>query len=186
MSPLFITEEHSVCNGKVKIIKTTQSNQVWQMRFWISNEGKYFRKSLRENNLEIAKEKARQIFYKIMGQVESGVRIFSITAKELVERYLEHQSQRVSGGFITAERKQTIESYSKRFIEFVGGNTKLDNIPRQKYKEYYSFRKNNSPAIQHSSLINEKTTIGSFYKWGLEKNYITHLTSREYLYHILC
>ena len=105
MSPLFITEEHDICDGKVKVIKTNQSNQVWQMRFWINEEGKYFRKSLREKNLEIAKEKARKEYYTIMGQVEVGQRIFSITAKDLVERYLEHQSQRVSGGFITAETK---------------------------------------------------------------------------------
>ena len=186
MSSIFITEQHDICDGEAKVLRTKQSKLVWQLRFYVKNEGKYFRKSLREKDLAKAQVKARQIFYQIMGQVKVGQRIFSITAKELVERYLEYQTQRVSGGFITAERKQAVESYSKRFLEFVGENTKLDNIPRQKYKDYYSFRRSNNPAIQHSSLINEKTTIGSFYKWGLEKNYITHLTSREYLYHILC
>ena len=170
----FITEEHDICDGEAKVLRTQQSRLIWQLRFYVKSEGRYFRKSLREKDLAKAQVKGRQIFYQIMGQVKVGQRIFSITAKELVERYLEYQTQRVSGGFITAERKQAVESYSKRFLEFVGENTKLDNIPRQKYKDYYSFRRSNNPAIQHSSLINEKTAIGSFYKWGLEKGYLVH------------
>ncbi len=172
MSASFITEEYEICVGEAKVLRAKQSRLIWQLRFYVKSEGRYFRQSLREKDLAKAQVKARQIFYQIMGQINVGQRIFSITAKDLVERYLEYQTQRVSGGFITAERKKITESYSKRFLEFVGENTKLDNIPRHKYKDYYLFRKGNNPAIAHTTLINEKTTIGSFYKWGLEKNYI--------------
>ena len=174
MSSIFITEQHDICDGEAKVLRTKQSKLVWQLRFYVKNEGKYFRKSLREKDLAKAQVKARQIFYQIMGRIDAGDKIFSITAKELVEGFLEHQNHRVSGGFITAERRRIVETYSKHFLDFVGENTKLDSIPREKYKEYYSFRKVENPAIAHTTLINEKTAIGSFYKWGLEKGFVVY------------
>ena len=72
-----------MCDGEVKLVRTKQSNQIWQVRIWVRGEGRYFRKSLRTRDLEKAKEKAKSIFYKMMGQVEIGARIFSISIKKI-------------------------------------------------------------------------------------------------------
>ena len=74
--------------------------------------------SLQTKNLEQAKEKAKSIYYKMMGQVEIGKKIFSISAQELVDRYTKHQQQRVDGGFITAGRFTTIKTQLKHFLDF--------------------------------------------------------------------
>ena len=121
----FHTEEVDICDGEVKLIRTQTSNKIWQVRIWVRGEGKYFRKSLRTKDLEQAKEKAKSIYYKMMGQVEIGKKIFSISATELVDSYIKHQEQRVEGDFITKGRLTTIKTQMKHFIGFVGETTRI-------------------------------------------------------------
>ena len=142
------------------------------MRVWIRDEKRYFRKSLRTKDLEEAKEKARKLFYQMQGQIQIGAKIFSITMSECVEGYLEHQQQRVDTGFITQGRRTTIASQMKHLLAFVGENTKLDNIQRHKYKDYYAYRKKHHSGVTNVTLINERATIGNMYKWALEKGYV--------------
>ena len=52
----FYTAEHDICDGAVKLLRTKQSGDVWQMRCWISAEKRYVKKSLRTRDLEQAKE----------------------------------------------------------------------------------------------------------------------------------
>ncbi len=169
----FHTEEVDICDGEVKLIRTQTSNKIWQVRIWVRGEGKYFRKSLRTKDLEQAKEKAKSIYYKMMGQVEIGKKIFSISATELVDSYIKHQEQRVEGDFITKGRLTTIKTQMKHFIGFVGETTRLDSIQSHKYKDYYAYRKRVKPEVTNVTLVNERATIGHMYKWGLEQGFIS-------------
>ena len=169
----FLTQEVDICDGEVKLVRTKQSNQIWQVRIWVRGEGRYFRKSLRTRDLEQAKEKAKSIYYKMMGQVEIGKKIFSISAEELVDGYTKHQQQRVDGGFITAGRFTTIKTQLKHFLGFVGENTKLDSIQSHKYKDYYAYRKKKKPEVKNVTLVNERATLGHMYKWGLEQGFVS-------------
>ena len=85
----FYTAEVDICDGAVKLIRTKQSGDVWQMRCWIHAEKKYIKKSLRTKDLDSAKTKGRELYYTMMGKVSAGQKLFTITAKELVERYLD-------------------------------------------------------------------------------------------------
>ena len=169
----FLTQEVDICDGEVKLVRTKQSNQIWQVRIWVRGEGRYFRKSLRTRDLEKAQEKAKSIYYKMMGQVEIGKKIFSISALELVDGYKVHQQQRVDGGFITAGRLTTIKTQLKHFLGFVGENTKLDSIQSHKYKDYYAYRQRIKPEVKNVTLVNERATLGHMYKWGLEQGFIS-------------
>ena len=117
------------------------------MRVWIRDESRYFKKSLRIRNLEDAKEKGRKLYYQMMGQIEVGHKIFSITMG-VCGKYLEHQRQRVDGGFITSGIKTAIATQMKYPLDFIGENTKLDNIQNHKYKDYYSYRKKKHPEVK--------------------------------------
>ena len=66
------------------------------MRCWISSEKKYVKKSLRTKDLEEAQSKARKLYYSMMGKLDSGQKLFSITSSELVEKYLDFQQTRIS------------------------------------------------------------------------------------------
>ena len=168
----FYTDEHDICDGAVKLLRTKQSNDVWQMRVWIASEKKMVRKSLRTKDLETAKEKGRTLYYTMMGKIDSGQKIFTITANELVEKYLDYQQDRVDGGMITQGRQTTIKTQLSHFLAFVGENRKLDSINREKYRDYYLFRRKHHPKVQDVTLVNEKSTIGHMYKFALEKGYI--------------
>ena len=63
----FYVDEHDICDGAVKLLRTKQSGDVWQMRCWITEEKKYIKKSLRTKDLETAKEKGRTLYYTMMG-----------------------------------------------------------------------------------------------------------------------
>jgi hypothetical protein len=67
VNPPYLTEEVDICDGEVKLVRTKQSNQIWQVRIWVRGEGRYFTKSLRTRDLEQAKEKEKYIYYKMMG-----------------------------------------------------------------------------------------------------------------------
>ena len=108
MTSKFYTEEHDICDGEVKLLRTKQSGDVWQMRCWISLEKKYVKKSLRTKDFEEAKSKGRKLYYSMMGKLDAGQKLFTITSSELVEKYLDMQQDRVDGGFITQQRRNTI------------------------------------------------------------------------------
>ena len=122
MSSKFYTDIHDICDGQVTILRTKQSGQVWQMRCWISAEKKHFKKSLRTKNFEDAKEKARVQYYSLLGKVDVGMKVFSITARDLVEKYLDYQQSKADGSFISQGRM-------------------MDTINKEKYRDYYLFRR---------------------------------------------
>ena len=169
----FYVDEHDICDGAVKLLRTKQSGDVWQMRCWITEEKKYIKKSLRTKDLETAKEKGRTLYYTMMGKINAGQKLFTITAKELVEKYLQMQQDRADGGFITQARYNTIRTQLVHFVNFVGENRKLDTITKERYKDYYIFRRKVAPKVQDVTLINERATIGHMYKYALEKGFIT-------------
>ena len=169
----FYTEEHDICDGAVKLIRTKQSGDVWQLRTWIHKEKKYLKKSLRVKSLEEAKEKGRLLYYTLMGKIESGQKLFTITAGELVSKYTDYQQDRVDASFITKGRLSTIKTQLKHFIGFIGADRKLDNITREKYKDYYFYRRKHYPKVKDVTLINERATLGHMYKFALEKGFIT-------------
>ena len=64
------TEEFTLFEGDVRLYRVNASGDVWQFSTWISQEKKYFRKSLRTKDRELAQERARELFYEIQGKYE--------------------------------------------------------------------------------------------------------------------
>ena len=168
----FHTDEEDILEGDVKLFRTKASGDVWQMRYLVRKEGKYYRKSTKQRDLYKAKEVAKKNYYSIMGLMTTGRKIFSLTTSELVELYLQHQQRRVDDGHITQGRHSTIKTQTKQFLSFVGENTSIAGIDDKKYRQYYRFRKDHSPSVQNVTLINERATIGSIYKFGIEEGYV--------------
>jgi len=53
----YTKEAHDILGGKAQILRVAQSGDVWQVRIWISEEGKYLRKSLRTRDYDAAVER---------------------------------------------------------------------------------------------------------------------------------
>jgi integrase len=58
-------------------------------------------------------------------------------------------------------------------MDFVGKDRKMDTITRERYKDYYLFRRRKKPDVKVPTLLNERATIGHIYKWALEQGYIS-------------
>jgi integrase len=142
------------------------------MVFWIKGENKHFRKSLRETNLERAKEKGREIYHQLMGQIYSGNKVFSYKMGDLVEIYLDHQQKRVDDGLIVQGRHSTIKTILNHLIKFVGNDTKVDSIENTTYRNYFDFRRKHHPKVQNITLKNERSQISHLYKWGIGEGFI--------------
>ena len=168
----FYVDEHYICDEQVKICRTKTSGKNYQMVFWIKGENKHFRKSLRETNLERAKEKGREIYHQLMGQIYSGNKVFSYKMGDLVEIYLDHQQKRVDDGLIVQGRYSTIKTILNHLIKFVGNDTKVDSIENTTYRNYFDFRKQHHPKVQNITLKNERSQISHLYKWGIGEGFI--------------
>jgi integrase len=166
-------DEVKVFGGRVKIFRTKQSGDVWQMRVWFHENQKYFRKSLRTEDIDEAKLRAEEIYLDLRAKVKNGERVFEHTTRELVNKYIEHRNEDVIANMITKERLQTISSQMKHYLSFVGDNIKIDAIPPHKFQEYHSYRKTYAPTVRLITLANEISTIKNFYQFGIDRRFIS-------------
>ena len=120
-----------IYDGEVRIFRTTHSGDVWQLRMWISQEKKYIRKSLKTRDKLIAIESAKAEYIQYKARLLNGEKLFSLTAEDLRNKYLEHVAELVAGGQISAGRLTNIKTYTKHYQDFVGKEAKIQNIPER-------------------------------------------------------
>ena len=175
------TEEFTLFEGDVRLYRVNASGDIWQFSTWISEEKKYFRKSLRTKDRELAQERARELFYEIQGKIRVGEKLFDITIREVVDQFLEEQQKRVrvgdTGGGkigITEGRFSTIRTQSNRhLVPFLGEKTKLQDIDGNQFRNSYTqWRKKRSPNVTDVTIINERATIGSVFRFAFDKQWI--------------
>ena len=164
-------DEQIICDGEVKLFRTLQSGEVWQFRMWISTEKKYIRKSTRKRNLDDAKKVAREIWKQTIARMELSQPIFSITATELVELYLESKKEEV-GINKTLGRWHTMRSQLSHYLNFVGPTEKITDIDRNIWDGYFRFRRKDKPNVKDATLVNEKSTIRSMYNFAIRHEYL--------------
>jgi hypothetical protein len=161
------TDEHVVCDGSVIVYRTPPSGDVWQMRCWIREEKKYFRRSLRTRDLNKAIEAARDLYYDTRARVRHGERLFPVTISTIVQRYLTARLADVERGYITAGRWKTIETHLKHLVSFLGPKTVSKHLHSRTFEQYFLFRKRERGTISNTTLINERATITALYKFAL-------------------
>jgi len=171
---------HEVLGGKAVIFRTKLSGGNYQVRIWLPAEKRYYTRSLRVKDLETAIEKAEKEYIRIISEVNAGFKIFSITFRELADRYIVHQQVRVDNDRITAGRLVTIKSQLKHFLRFVGEKTKVDAVKGAKFQDYYNYRKKHAPRVQDVTLRNERATISNLYRWGAEQGYLNRDTQPKF------
>lgn len=163
-----IVEDYELLDGAAKILRTTKSGNFWQLSCWLREEGKCFRKSLRTRNKEEALQLAREEYFKIQGNIRAGNKIYSSTARELVDAFIKHKESEANSGLITHGRVSTIKvSLNKWLLSFVGENKKLDKITRHDFANYYVWRRQKASDVRNATLINERALISSLFKYGI-------------------
>jgi integrase len=160
-----------ILDGRVKVFRTTSS--IYQAQMWINEEGKYVRKSLRTDNLETAKQRAENLFIECRALAQSGQKIFSISAKELVEKFLSHMEKEVEKENVSEGRFRNIRTFTKHYLNFIGRDAQVKNIDRKKFRDYFAFRREKKKDILASVIQNEASTIKQMYRWAVDEGFIS-------------
>jgi len=167
-----ITEMHPIYDGEVVVLRTMASGDVWQFRHYIPEEKRYVRKSLKTRDKTIAIDKAKKLFIENKAKIQSGEKLFSLTAKELVEKFLEYQNERVVGEQISVGRYRTVKVHTKHYLEFIYKDQKIQNFAGKEFRRYRTFRQQQHPNITMTSVYNELTSIISMYKFAVDEGFI--------------
>ena len=161
-----------VLGGKCFISRNARSGDVWQFQQWIKSEKKYIRISLKTTDRQVATELAEKKFADTLGRVHSGEKIFSISAQEFCERYLEHLQRRVALGSIRASFLRSIKSHLNHYLSFVGNDTKIQSVKAEKFRDFADYRRNKIPQPGFLRIKNSQNAIGALYRWGVEEQFL--------------
>ena len=164
-----MSEVTEIYDGKIRIFRTTHSGDVWQMQMYVQSEQKYIRKSLKTRDKDSAVRIAQDDFIKYSAKILNGEKIFSLSAKELRDRYLTHVETLVDDSQISRGRANNIKTYTKHYMEFVGSTTKIQNVPQKFFQGYRAFRQRKIASITMTVVVNESITIKQLYKWSINE-----------------
>lgn len=162
-----------IYDGALRIYRTTNSGDVYQLRMWISQERKYIRKSLKTRDKIAAIGLAQKEFIYYQSKLMNGEKLFSMTADELRTRYLAHIQKEVDGDQLSKGRQTNIKTFTKHYLEFVGKNTKIQNIEKRFFTGYREFRQSKLKTITMTVVQNESITIKQMYKWAAEQGFFS-------------
>jgi integrase len=167
-----MSEVTDIFDGHVRIFKTTNSGDVYQMRMYVQEEKRYIRKSLKTRDKQLALSLAQKEFIFYQAKILNGEKLFSLTANEMRERYLKYVQTLVDEKQISIGRQTNIKTFTKHYLEFVGKNSKIQNIDKKFFQGYRSFRQKKKSDITMTVVVNESITIKQMYKWCVNEGLI--------------
>jgi len=167
-----IFETQDLFDGQIRIYKTIKSGDVWQFRMYVQAEKRYVRESLRTRDKELATQKAKSRFIEISAKILREEKIFSITAKQLVEKYLEYETERHESGQIRLGRLANVRTHVKHYLRFIGERTAIQNYSGKEFRNYRAFRQKQKKDITMSAVLNELITIQKMYSFAKDEQYI--------------
>lgn len=95
---------------------------------WVSNEKRYYEKSLRTKRRVEAIDKAEEMYFDLQNELKDGRKLFSVSIAEAVAVYLEYRKIDVRTKEIVEGRWNTIRAYLNHFIEYVGEKERIANL----------------------------------------------------------
>lgn len=167
-----ISDVHDLFDGRIRIYRTVKSGDVWQFRMYVQAEKRYVRESLRTRDKEIARQRAEAKFIEYSARILRDEKIFSITAKQLVEKYVAYETERHESGQIRLGRLANVRTHVKHYLRFVGEKTAIQNFGGKEFRNYRAFRQKQKKDITMSAVLNELITIQKMYSFAKDEQYI--------------
>jgi len=119
------TERIDIYGGKATIKQNKFG--VWQFRMWVSNEKRYYEKSLRTKRRAEAIDKAEEMYFDLQNELKDGKKLFSFSIADAVAIYLEHRKIDVRTKEIVEGRWVTIHAHLNHFIHLTFSRFLLKN-----------------------------------------------------------
>jgi len=169
------TETHDLYDGDVQLFRCGASGRIWQFQIWVTNEQRVFRKSTKKRNLEEAIRVAKDYYLDVQVKLRNETPVFPYSCEELAIEWLEKRQKDVDTSFVTEGRWKVLRTQLKHWLNFVGHKTKINDIKKTRYDDYYNHRRTTNPEVTNGTLINESGTIRSVYKWAISRG-LVHYT----------
>lgn len=167
------TDVMDIFDGNVRIFRTTNSGDVWQFQMYVAQEQRYIRKSLKTRDKEVAIGLAQKEFIFYQSKLLNGEKLFSLTADELRTRYLAYLEELVLGEQMSAGRAKNLKTFTRRYVEFVGKSSKIQNIDKKYFQGYRAFRQSMKSDITMAVVQNEAIAIKQLYTWAKNEGFIS-------------
>jgi integrase len=150
-------------------------NGYWQFRVWLTADNKYLLRSLNTQNREVAIQRGEALYLELHANLERGVKYFSVTIKEGVQKYIDYRATEVrdtpNQQGIVKGRLDTIKTHLTHFLDFVGRDTKLSDLEEGQLLSYPSWCRTTRKKASDSTIVNEMSTINACiaYLYDIEK-----------------
>jgi integrase len=167
-----ISDVQELFDGRIRIYRTVKSGDVWQFRMYVQAEKRYVRESLRTRDKDIATQRAEAKFIEYSARILRDEKIFSISAKQLVEKYVMYETERHESGQIRLGRLANVRTHVKHYLRFVGERTAIQNFGGKEFRNYRAFRQKQKKDITMSAVLNELVTIQKMYSFAKDEQYI--------------
>jgi len=169
----FQLEQVNLYGGDVKLFRRGDSG-VWQIKIWVRENNKYYRKSLRTRDENLARTLAEDEYLEIKSKRRSGEKIFDVSLHKVIDEWLETQHKLI-GVDKTQGRYDTIKSQTNWLKKFISDkNFKIKDVSSSLFMNYYTFRrKQTNDRVQNITLINEKATINAIFKYAIKNGYMS-------------
>jgi len=107
----------------------------------------------------------------LLANLKQGKTYFSIDAKRAVELYVEHRQKDMDAGLIVPGRLATIRAHLKNWLDFIGRDTKLQEMERTDCESYFHFRVKGAgrTAARQVTVQNDQSTINAMMDWLLKR-----------------
>ena len=144
------------------------------------------RKSLLVTTRSEAEMRAQEEVVSMRVQLQQGVTLVKTTVGQVVEKFLKHKKSRVRDEWegkqeagrktITPARYGLIRGKLLNYlVPFLGEKTDIKSIPRNKWSEWETWRRNNcakGSSPKADTLLNEMGHIRELWRWAMNAQYI--------------
>jgi site-specific recombinase XerD len=121
------------------------SKSSWFFRIYLKEEGRHFRKSLKTDDVRVARELAMKELIQVLAKVQSGQRILAVSLADLRRRFSLHQQALVDQGQLS---KNTLDNHGTRLnhgVRFLKQNgkdlqTRVSSLDGEIWNGYLEWR----------------------------------------------
>ena len=114
--------------GDMKLFTTHKSNGIWYVKIYIHEEKKYFQKSLKTRDEDLARRLAEDEYVQIKAKRLTGQKVFKVTLHKIIDEWLESEKKTV--GISKTEGRFSVlitqTNWLKKFIK--DPNYKIEDI----------------------------------------------------------
>ena len=166
--------------GDVKLFTTLKSNGIWYVKIYIHEEKKYFQKSLKTRDEDLARRLAEDEYVQVKAKRLTGQKIFKVSFHKVIDEWLEGQKKTI-GISKTLGRYQAIISQTNWLKKFIKDpNYKVEDINPSLFMDYYGWRKSKRSQVVNTTLVNEKATINAIFRFAVKKGYCSSIFQAEF------